>query len=170
MEVRDLFMLLIRLIAVFLGIDVFYSLISTVVVLFSTNLDVLSNNKINGINTVLIAVFLILLFVYAGKIVDFLKVERGFSNTAIATQNLTLSKVAQFGVFYIGLLMIVNHLPSFLSDAIFWFKVNAIDDSYNDMKIDNNWFVAIFNLVLGFLLLRNTAVVADWLIKGEDKV
>lgn len=169
MQVRDLFVLVLKLVAIIGCIDIISTALPTIMLLFTLELDVLGHNKLSLLTVVLSLLFLILLYVFAAKIVDKIQVEKGFSSTTIQTNSLTMTKIAQFAIFCIGLGLFIRDLPPFLTNALVWFKAKAVDNPYEYVQTGNYWFISLFNLIIGFLLVTNTYRIAHWVIKGQEK-
>lgn len=169
MRVRDLFVLVLKVVALSLGIHAVLLNIPSLVMRLWMDQDVWGTNGIELLHTVLLVGLLVLLFVFAEKIVDCLKVEQGFTNPTIPTEALTLDGLTQLGLFFVGLGLIVDHLPSFLSNALFWFKAKAVDNPYEYVQTGNYWFVSLFNLFVGFWLIRNKEKVSQWVLPKEEK-
>lgn len=168
MQVRDLFILVIKLVVLVLLIDVVFSTIPFVAIEIATTHSILETNKANGVTLLISLVLLILLFRYAGKLVDWLKIEQCFSNPVLPLQHITLSMLAQLGIFFVGLSLFIHHLPSFLSNTWFWFKATATENRYEYVQTGNYWFISVFNLVLGYLLVFNAHRIARWMLKNQE--
>ena len=169
MQVRDLFVLVIKLVVVSMGIDILFTTLPTVLLFFTAEFDVLDSNKLTVIAVVLSLLVLVLLYVLAGRIVDVLQVEKGLKSTTIQTNSFTLLHVAQLVIFCMGLGLLISHLPSFLSNSLFWFKAKAVENPYEYVQTGNYWFVSLFNLIIGYLFVANAPRIAQWVVKGQNK-
>ena len=170
MRIRDLFVLAIKLMAFSLLIDLAFTS-------FPTSLFYLVNNQyLSGFEGMaLVSVLcsfavLLLVLVFAGKIVDLLQVERGFSNPIISIGTLSLVQIAYFAVFCIGLLLIVQNLPLFLRDIWMWFKENAVENTQQFSQISENWWLGPFQVFLGYMMLQYAGEFAQILIKEQKKM
>lgn len=169
MQVRDLFVLVIKLVVLVLLIDVFFSTIPFIAIEVATTYDVLEANRANAVTLLITLVLLVLLFRYAGKLVDWLKIEQAFSNPVLSLPaSLTLAMLAQLGIFFVGVSLFIHHLPSFLSNTWFWFKATATENPYEYVQTGNFWFVSVFNLVLGYLFVFNAHRIARWIVKNQE--
>lgn len=164
MRVRDLFVLVVKLVAISLLIHVFIFNVPSLFMQIWMNSNIVGVNGIELVQVFLLSVLLIVLFVFAGKIVDFLQVEKGFANPTLPTTTLTLSGLTELGIFLVGLLLIVDNLPSFLSNALFWFKAKAVDNPYEYVQTGNYWFVSLFSLIIGYVLISNKGKFAKSII------
>ncbi|MGG5507795.1 MULTISPECIES: hypothetical protein [unclassified Myroides] len=168
MKIRDLFVLLIKLLTTLLTIDLLLTTLPSYLVYLGKDYTVLSDNYLPLLSTTLMLILLLLLFVYAPKIVDILKVEQGFSSPILPVTSLTAVMIAQLGVFFIGLSLLIEHIPTFLSNSWYWFKAKAVDNPYEYVQTGNYWFVSVFNLVIGYVLIRNCRKIAFWFVKNAE--
>lgn len=169
MQVRDLFVLVIKLVAIIGAVDILFTTIPTVLLFFTVEYNVLDSSKFNLITVVLSLLLLVLLYVFAAKIVDKIQVEKGFKNTTIQTEALTLTKIAQLAIFCMGLGLLIQHIPSFLSNALFWFKAKAVENPYEYVQTGSYWFVSLFNLMIGYLFVTNAYRIAYWVVQEQEK-
>ncbi len=169
MRVRDLFVIVLKLVALSLVIHTFLLNLPLLVIRIWMDQDVLGTNGIELLYTVFLVGLLALLFVFAEKIVDFLKVEQGFTNPTIPTAALTVDGLTQLGLFFVGLGLLIDNLPSFLSNALFWFKAKAVDNPYEYVQTGNYWFASLFNLLVGYILIRNKEKISQWVSPKEEE-
>ncbi|MBB1149288.1 MULTISPECIES: hypothetical protein [unclassified Myroides] len=169
MRVRDLFVLVVKLVAGGLLIDVLVLNLPLVLYQIGMKEDVMGTNAMELVHILLLLVGLVLLFVYAGHIVDFFRVEKGFSNLTIPSKSLTMIGLTQLGVFFVGLRLIVDNLPSLVSNALFWFKAKSVNNPYEYVQTGNFWFVTLFNIVLGYLLISHMRKIALWVIPNQEE-
>jgi len=113
---------------------------------------------------------LVLLYVFAAKIVDNIQVERkriSKYNDPDRSINPNQNSAARY--FFMGLWLLILHLPSFLSNALFWFKAKAIENPYEYVQTGNYWLVSLFNLIIGYVFVTNAYRIAHWVVKGQEK-
>ncbi|MBB1140682.1 hypothetical protein [Myroides sp. WP-1] len=168
MKIRDLFVLLIKLIATLMTIELVLTTIPSFLVYLGKDYTVISDNYLPLLSVAINFILFILLFAYAEKIVKVLKIEKGFSSPILPTTSLTISMIAQLGVFFIGLSLLIGHLPTFLSNSWYWFKAQAVENPYEYVQTGNYWFVSVFNLVIGYMLISNSRKIAFWFVKNSE--
>ncbi|MBZ0246196.1 MAG: hypothetical protein K8H85_09640 [Cyclobacteriaceae bacterium] len=161
MVIRDFFILLIKLFGLFSLIKGL-SLLS--ISLGRFDIIVLMSVIIGA--GVIVGLFWLLIS-RADKLVDFLKLENGFSEKRIELGNVKPSDIIKLGTFIIGGLLVINNIPEFLSNAYWAFKGNISGDEFissNRIKLT----VSGLNILLGYLLATNYAFVSS--IINEKKV
>jgi len=159
MTKKDLFILAIKL----FGLNVI------VITLFSSiPSSIISSFKYFELTTILWMI--VVLVVFAGLfwllvfkadwVVEFLKLDKGFSDERIELGNLNASDIAKVGIFIIGGLLITRHIPSLLSNLYWVVKQNNLGQDFNH-KEKFNLVVSVINVLLGYLLMTNYEFVAD---------
>ena len=166
MSKRDLFILILKV----------YGLMVVVTTLFSSlpsNITyVMQNSPPYFWGFVLLSLSLtiglfVLLIFYADKVVDLLKLDKGFDTDNIDLGNFKNSDIAKFASFLIGGMMIVDTLPSFLTRSFWVFEqlVNGVGNR------DEDKFMFIANgltIIVGYLLITNYTVIPK-LLKLDKK-
>src|SRR5690606_27430561 len=107
---------------------------------------------------ILLGLFVLLIFC-SGKIVSLLRLEKGFDDDRIELSNLKPSDIIKIGTFIVGALLMLHHIPLFLSHTLWAFKDGIAGPSLN-FKSKFDWTVSGLNILLGYLLVTNYAVVA----------
>lgn len=107
---------------------------------------------------IVLGLFILFIF-YSGNIVNLLRLEKGFDDDRIELSSLKPSDIIKIGTFIVGALLLLHHLPLFLSHTLFAFK-RGIDGQSLNFKSKFDWTVSGLNILLGYLLLTNYAVVA----------
>jgi len=162
MKIRDLFVLVIKLGTATMLIDLVFTSVPTLIVYFSTTFLVSGSDYVSLLSVLLSMMLLVVIFKYAGKLVDFLQVEKGFTSPIIPLPHLSVLTIAQLGIFFIGLMLFIQHLPSFLSNTWYWFKSSVKEDPYEYVQTGNYWFVSVFNLILAYFLVSQPKHIASF--------
>jgi len=167
MTKRDFFILLIKV----------FGLYSAVTAIFG----VLPSNVMFGMNGVIsietyiwtVAVFFIvaglfwLLTFKADKLVDLLKLHKGFSDERIEFGDIKSENIIKIGVFIIGGLLMINSIPRLLSQIFWAFKGEVIGQEFT-ARDKFNIGVSGLNVLLGYLLFTNSDRVARMLNKKNN--
>lgn len=64
--------------------------------------------------------------------------------------------------------MTLGHLPNFLSNSWYWFKASTVENPYEYVQKGNYWFVSVFNLIMGCILVSNSRKIAFWFVKSTE--
>jgi hypothetical protein len=165
MTKKDFFILLIKLFGLLFFVRaLFYQLPSLFFVLYTQfELTMIISSVVIF---VLLSLVVFSLVFKAGKVVEILKLDKGFDEERIDLSNLNIKTIAKFAIFLIGGLMIMDYLPEFISYAILAFKGNNIGINYSSPSAFN-WFVSGLNLLIGGLLIANYSFITRLLFKQE---
>ena len=170
MTKRDFFILLIKIFGL-------YTLMATLFSAFPRQIGFLLQPLV-PINLatiiVLIASIVLVLFIFivlifsAEKVVKLLKLDKGFDEERIELGKMDSEQLIKIGVFFIGGLVFIEHLPEFLSQTIFAFKASQIGLEHTEQ--DKMWWLADgLSFLIGFLLLTNYAFIAKLLKAKVEK-
>ncbi len=165
MTKRDFFILLIKVFGLFSVVTSLFSILPGNISFAIMYIDLFSIIWIAAVAILIIGLFVLLIF-KAEKVVNLLKLDKGFENNKIELGNLNSSDIIKIGTFIIGGLLILKNFPIFLSQIFFEFKSNVSGMGI----IDNNRFqLAIngLNLLIGYLLITNYDYVAKKLKVGK---
>ena len=175
MTKRDFFILLIKV----------FGLYSIITALFSTlpnNISfVIQNIEITGIIWLILTALIIIVIFYlllkkAGKVSDFLKLEKGFDQEKIDFSGLKNIDIIKFTILIIGGFLFVENIPTFLSHTLFAFKSSipqGFDQAYENRgilkynKLEDYvyWISSASNLIIGILLIMNFKKISKYLNK-----
>jgi hypothetical protein len=110
-----------------------------------------------------------LLTLKADKLVDFLRLGKGFSDDRIELGNIKSEDIIKIGVFITGGLLMIKSVPGFLSHIFWSFKGEVIGQEFT-ARDKFNIVVSGLNILFGYLLFTNSDAVARLLNqkKTED--
>lgn len=176
MTKRDFFRVLIKLFGLYSCILTVFNFIPTNISYAISNFQPLILLWIVGASALTIALFFLLIF-KADKIIDFLKLDKGFDNDSIVLKNFNESKIIKLALIIIGGFLVIENIPDFLSHSYYAFKnqisFNISDDAFpfaGNTEVDYfRWFFAAINILLGYLLLTNYSLVSKWLSKPKNQ-
>ncbi len=122
---------------------------------------------------VLIYVFLIR---KTDRIIDLLKIDKGFDDERIEFGNFNSRKIMQLALIIISGFLILDYLPDFLQYTYLAFKKEVSPSGLNftegvgfGKSMDYfNWAISGMNLVIGYLLLTNYNQIAKWLTNNKS--
>lgn len=166
MTKRDLFILIIRIFGL-------YWMIQTVLFLLPNQVFVLLQMKDPKVivwvvgSVVLILGLLIVLMLFSGKLVDALKLGKGFDDERIELGNLKPFDFYRIGLFFLGGLFALRQLTVLLHGIMTFFKndqagiANTSADNLQLLSSGLTFFV-------GFLILSNSATLAKWFANKEQ--
>jgi len=158
MTKKDFFILIIKLFGL-------YSIITALFISLPQNLTfvfmdfgVHSIIYLTIILTVIIGLFVFLLF-KSHHVVRLLKLEKGFDTDTLELGNLTTLEIVKIAVLIIGGFLIIDNLPIFIQQTLKAF--------YSEIQIQTiesinkwNWFVNGANILIGYLLITNLNIVS----------
>ncbi len=166
MTKRDFFILLIKVFGL-------YSIITT---LFSVIPNSLSSISLDfGIAAILWSIFgsgiaigiTVILLSKADKVVQLLKLDKGFDDDRIDFGNIKPSDIVKIGSFIIGGFLILNNIPNFISHALFSYKSEVVGYEYTSKQYFQ-WAVSGVNILLGLFLFTKYDLIAKW-FRAEKK-
>lgn len=166
MTKRDFFILWIKIFGLLSFVTSLFSAIPGNIALALMDFDRLSMFWISAAVAVVVGLFVILIF-KADKVVQLLKLDKGFDEDRMDFGNLSGTDIMKIGTFIIGGLMILDNIPNFLSHTLFAFKEDIAGEAY-DSKANFSWAVSAINIFLGYILVSNYAFVAR-LMKTPNK-
>lgn len=158
MTKRDFFILIIKVFGLFSVVTSLFSGLPSNISFAITEIDALSILWIVMAIVIVVGLFVALIF-KADKVVQLLKLDKGFDDEKIEIGNLKPTDIIRIGTFIIGGLLILDNIPAFLSHSLFAFKRNVVGLEYNSQE-KFHWAVSGLNLIIGFLLLTNYDFVA----------
>jgi len=171
MTKKDFFIVIIKLFGLASIITSLFSTIPNNISFALMDIDLFSLFWIFIAVIVLFGLFILLVF-KADKVVELLKLDRGFDDNRIELGNLNSADVVKLGSFIIGGLLIINNIPTFLSHTLFAFKggVEIMGMSY-DLNNKFYWMVSGLNIILGYLLVTRYSSIAKLLqTKNEGEM
>ena len=177
MTKRDFFRIIIKLFGL-------YSLILTVFTYIPSNIgyvtfefELMTLLWIFGA-TALVALIYVFLILKTDRIIDILKIDKGFDDERIELGNFNSEKIFKLALIIIGGFLIVDYLPNFLQFTYLAFKSQVSPKGLNYMEeiafgkpTDYfNWTIAGMNILLGIILLTNYDRISKWLLRKEKTV
>ena len=163
MTKRDFFIIIIRVFGL-------YVLINTIFFLPTSIGSILMSFDHSDSSVFLISIFLIFfsiaffvfLLFYAGKIVTFLRLDKGFDDDRIEISHLTLDDLLKFAIVIIGGLLIINNISRFIIHLSYFLKLKALQANVEDFNY-LNFAISAFNIIVGYLLITNYDIVSKFL-------
>ncbi|CAN5354552.1 hypothetical protein BH09BAC3_BH09BAC3_09270 [soil metagenome] len=161
MTKRDLFILVIKLLALYFVVATLFSALpDTIYSVYGRG------DFIQILWSVVVFGIIIVLFRYlisnADKVVDLLRLDKGFADARIDLSTITASHILEAGVFVIGGLLLIGKVPGILSQFYQGFKDGlAGKELILDGQINSG--IDFLNVVIGFLLITKREAVAMWL-------
>jgi hypothetical protein len=168
MTKRDFFIAAIKLFGLLSLVTSVFSVIPSNISFALMEIDVLSVLWIMFAAIAVGGLFVLLVF-KADRIVDGLRLDRGFDDDRIDLGSLKSTDIVKIGTFIIGGLLILQNIPAFLSHTLFAYKSKDIGMEYR-AEDKFNWAVSAINLVVGYLLLVHYEFVANKInLKPQDE-
>lgn len=158
MTKKDFFIVLIKVFGLYSIVTNLFSVLPSSLIYALSEIDAF---VIAWLLLVIIGVFglFILLIFKAHKVVSMLKLDKGFDSNYIDFGNDSAKNIIKIGIIIIGGLLIINNIPSFLSQLFFSFK-NEVSGSSVQFNGGYNLAISIINIILGYLLLSNYNFIA----------
>ena len=158
MTKRDFLILMIKLFGLYTAVTTLFSVLPGNIIYSLRYIDALVITWIIASLGVTIGLCWILTF-RADRLVDLLKLDKGFADERIEFGNLRSEDIIKTGVFIMGGLLFIRTLPGLLSNVFWAFKgeVAGVEFAERD-KV--NLGVNALNVLVGYLLFTNYDVVA----------
>lgn len=158
MRKRDFFIIIIKLFGLFSAIATVFSALPGNLYFAFNDFDLWAIIWIIIVVSFVFGVFILLIF-NSGKLVDLLRLDKGFDSDKLDFGNLNAEEIVKVGVFIIGGLLIIDNIPTFLIQTYYAFKERAIGNLF----VQGNkfyWVMSGINILLGYLLVTNFSFVA----------
>ncbi|SDY08663.1 hypothetical protein SAMN05444411_1219 [Lutibacter oricola] len=172
MKIKDFFKLIIKLIGLYLTVQTVFSYIPTNLSYVISSFEYGDFFKMTLI-TLIYSVIVVLIFLFvlfrADRIVDFLRLDKGFDNEKIEFGDFNNQNIMKLALILIGGIMIVSNLSEFLNFLFHAFKTSAEVSMFGNDGLTGeyyfNWVVSGLNILIGYLLMTNFKSISKWLIK-----
>jgi len=177
MTKRDFFRVLIKIFGLYSAVTAAFSIFPTYIgaILYDFNLLAI----IAFIGTVTVTTLILVSIINgADKIIDWLKLDKNFTEDRIEIGNLKEINLLRLAIIIISGLFIINNLPSFLKQSYFALKelltskkgTDGLLESFMYDKVDYSEYIySVISLILGFLLITNYTAIARWLLQADKK-
>jgi uncharacterized protein with PQ loop repeat len=132
------------------------------------------------IGSLALSILMIYLLLFnVDKVINLLKLDKGFDDDVIELGNLSPKSIIVLSLILIGGILLVDNVPIFLTNTFYSFKdMVGVKQNYSGLidffdpikKVDYfEWFIAGVNILLGYLLISNHNIVASKLTKESKK-
>ena len=161
MSIKDLFIIIIKLLGLYFLITNLFSdlAISVGYFLLEGDLGLFLGSLPRVIVTAGLWAGLIL---YANRLVEILKPHEGFEKDTVDFNGHGSEFVVKVGCFVIGGLLLINNLPLFIQEVSIAFQSESSESNGN-----MNWVGSAINLVIGVLLIRNHNQISKLLVNSQ---
>jgi len=167
MTKRDFFIVIIKLFGLYALVTSAFTILPSTTTLL-TSVDFTSIVILCLILVVLVGLFVFLVF-KSDKIVDLLKLDKGFDEDRIDFGNIDSTLIIKLATILIGGTIFLNNLSTFIHALVLAFKSEATGIEF-DYRTKYNLVVNGINILIGYLLLTNYKLVAKFLTKNEQNV
>ncbi|WP_378181155.1 hypothetical protein [Aquimarina sp. SS2-1] len=176
MTIKDFFKIIIKLFALYSATIAIFSLLPTYIGYAINSSEFGSIILALGVVVITVALLIVLIF-GAEKIVNILKLDKGFDENRIDFGNIKEITILKTAIIVIAGLLIIDNFPLFLNHCFFLFKnliskkeVGAGIETFVYGKADYfQFFTAILSILIGYLMITNYTGVANWLSKIDKK-
>jgi len=159
MTKKTFFILAIKIFGLFSFVTSIFSVIPGSISFALMDIDTASIIWMIVAAAVIVGLFVLLVF-KADKVVEVLRLDKGFEDNRVELGNLTSTDIIKLGTFFIGGILFIESIPGFLSHTLFAFKNKNLGIKY-EFEDKFNWAVSAINLIIGYLLLTNSGFVAN---------
>lgn len=175
MTKRDFFRILIKLFGLYFAILTLFGIIPTYVSYLLNQFDFFTILWSTIISVIVILILIALIF-NVDKIIDRLKLDRGFDDEKIQFGNFSGINLLKFSVIIIGGLMMIDNIPEFLNNIYLAFRsqvsiegVNLLDTFIYGRVNYSRLTISGISILIGYLLITNYIKIANWLSRNEKK-
>ena len=167
MTKRDCLILIIKLFGLYSVVTTIFSVLPNNIIFALGQLDATIAIWVVVAFVVTVGLFWVLTF-KADKLVDFLKLDKGFTDDRIDFGNIKAEDVIKIGTFIIGGLLLIKSVPGLLSNLFWAFKGEVAGVEF-DEKAKVNLTISILNVLIGYLLFANYDFFAKRLTKKDSE-
>ncbi len=176
MTKRDFFRIIIKLFGLYSLILVVFNYIPANIGFMFRDFQWVALVWILGLTTFVASIY-VFLILKVDRIIDLLKIDKGFDDDQIILGDFTTKKLVKFAILLIGGFLVVDYLPSFLHNSYIAFKEQVTDGrlnfaegiQYKTSYFFREWILEGINILIGFLFITNYQRLADWLVRKENK-
>lgn len=174
MTKRDFFRIIIKLFGLYVTVIAIFSIIPSYVGLLAAQFDVSSMLMVLVLIAIVIA-FIALLIFGSDKIINFLKLDKGFDEDRIELGSLKGINILKLAIIVIGGILIIDNFPIFLSQSYYALKAQVSNresmlDAFSYMQADYfQLSVSIISIVVGYLMITNYTSISRWLLNTNKK-
>jgi hypothetical protein len=165
MTKRDFFVLIVKLFGLYSVVTTIFSTLPNNIMFSFEYFDIGIAIWIAVVFIVTVGIFWILTF-KADKLVDFLKLDKGFSDNRVELGSIKSEDIIETGAILIGGLVFVRNVPGLLSNIFWAFKGGIIGVEFT-AKDKVNLGISGLNVLVGYLLFTNYDVVTRFLKKKK---
>ncbi len=181
MTKRDLFRVTLKLAGLYFIITMLFNSLPSLIV-FVTNSN---ENMLFGLLMMLFGIFIFLsifaiLIFKPDVIINILKLDKNFNDDEIRIKQPSFVNMLQWGIILLSLSVLLKHLPMFITNVLFAFKLFVIDSGkdisnqlqYGMLTNYTDWSIKIVALVISLLMLTNSKSIANYIIRKNkiDKI
>ena len=173
MTKRDFFRVIIKLFALYSVILTVFSLMPTYFSYAYISFDSVTLFLALGV-VVCILILLIAILYGTDKIIDILKLDKGFDDDHIVIGNFNESNILKLAIILISGFLILDNIPILINQAYLAFKnqvsVNGLNNNYQIHQLDYfQLTISIVCILLGYLMITNYSTVSKWLLNADKK-
>ncbi len=176
MTKRDFFRIIIKLFGLYALILAVFSYIPSNIGYVTFQFEVITLVWIFGASA-LVCLIYIFLILKTDKIIDLLKIDKGFDDDRIEFGNFDTEKIFSLSIIIIAGFLIIDYLPNFLQYTYLAFKKQVSSHGLNYLEEVSfgkttdyfNWTIAGLNILIGIVLITNYDRIAKWLTRKETK-
>jgi hypothetical protein len=169
MEVRDFFRLLLKLFGLYLFLANLFALPGYLPFLISDPGGILEVIGYVSIGLAMLCLFLYLVFT-PDKIINALKLHKGFSESRIDFEKLDGAAILKLGVILISGILFVSNVPALLIDL--YRLMNAKSPQYNGVPLSTHDYIGfvtrILNVLVAIVLITNIGSVTRFLLRKQQ--
>ena len=169
MTKRDLFRVLIKLLGLFYLTQA--ALLAPSTLAYSTYYGNLDLDTIIPIAfTIITLIVFTLIIMYADKVIDLLRLDKGYDDTKIVLGSLSSFGLLKLGIIIIGCYLVIDNASSILYNLYYIFKEQVAENAhYREMpRIDLTSFsINLITFIIGYLMMTQFTFIAKWFLKEE---
>lgn len=167
MTKRDLFRVIIKLFGLY---SLVISLFSIIPGSFSYLLQAFDLPMLIGFLSImaLVCLLFVALIRKTDKIIDWLKLDKGFDDDTVNIGNLSAEKIIMLGTIIVGGFMLIDNFATFVNYTYLGFKEFVGTTNTHTSQGDYSWLISFLNLIIGYLLITNYTWIAKKLVKKAE--
>ncbi|MGE0078986.1 MAG: hypothetical protein AB7S48_14090 [Bacteroidales bacterium] len=169
MTKKDLFRLIIKVFGLYSTISSIFYFVPNYTVLILREPDFLGIVWLILALTIIIILFLFLIF-KPDSIIKAFRLDKGFDENRIEFQNFGAENIVKLAIVLFAGMIIINNIPTFLSNAYFSIKLFVQQNRFDTSFRENDYIhlaTSGISMFIGYLLLTNYNAVAKFLVRKE---
>lgn len=173
MAKRDFFRVLIKLFGLYSAVSIILFSLPTYIGYLVSQLELITIILTIGILVIIVSLLIMLIF-KADKVIDLLKLDKGFDDERIEFGSFKEINILKLALLIISGLLLIEHFPLVLTQSYIMFKKaisgqkeNIAYESIYDQLLYPQFIISVLSILVSYFLITNYNKVAQWILKAD---